>query len=99
MTNLTYVNKQEFHSDYKWKINIDVISKFMSNGHKAFTSDYQGSACVICGEKSDYVSLQDREKFKQVFRNIDINSDIHFIPGAGHWVQVEKPKEFIKLTS
>lgn len=64
MTNLTYVNKQEFHSDYKWKINIDVISKFMSNGHKAFTSDYQGSACVICGEKSDYVNLHDREKFK-----------------------------------
>lgn len=34
MTNLTYENKEEYHSNYKWKINIDVISNFMSVGHK-----------------------------------------------------------------
>ncbi|CAD8191988.1 unnamed protein product [Paramecium octaurelia] len=99
MTNLTYANKEEFHSDYKWKINIDVISKFMSNGHSEFSSNYQGSAFVICGDKSDYVSIHDKEKFLKVFPKIDINRDIHFIQGAGHWVQVEKPREFIKLTS
>ncbi|CAK87697.1 unnamed protein product (macronuclear) [Paramecium tetraurelia] len=99
MTNLTYANKEEFHSDYKWRINIDVISKFMSNAHSEFYSNYQGSAFVICGEKSDYVSLNDREQFLKVFPKIDINRDIHFIKGAGHWVQVEKPRDFIKLTS
>lgn len=36
MTNLTYINKEEFHSNYKWKINISAISKFMSNPHSSF---------------------------------------------------------------
>lgn len=33
MTNLTYVDKEELHANYKWKINMDAIERFMTNGH------------------------------------------------------------------
>lgn len=44
-----------------------------------------GHKVVICGEHSEYVTLDKIETFKQVFPTFD-NNDIHFIKGAGHWV-------------
>ncbi|CAD8187057.1 unnamed protein product [Paramecium octaurelia] len=99
MTNLVATNKEATNVNYVWRLNIESISEFQRQGHKEFRSTYDGPVCVICGERSDYVNQNDRASFLQVFPKIDINKDIHFIAGAGHWVQVEKPREFINLTS
>ncbi|CAD8198959.1 unnamed protein product [Paramecium pentaurelia] len=99
MTNLVSTNKEETNVNYVWRLNIDSISNFQKQGNKEFRSTYDGPVCVICGERSEYVNYNDRDRFLQVFPKIDINKDIHFIAGAGHWVQVEKPREFINLTS
>ncbi|CAD8120829.1 unnamed protein product [Paramecium sonneborni] len=99
ITNLTSTNKDGININYDWRLNIDSISQFSNQGHKEFRSNYNGPVCVICGEKSEYVNYNDRNRFLQIFPKIDIDKDIHFIAGAGHWVQVEKPREFINLTS
>ncbi|CAK62933.1 unnamed protein product (macronuclear) [Paramecium tetraurelia] len=97
MTNL--VSKEGTNDNYVWRLNIDSIQEFQKQGHKEFRSAYDGPVCVKCGERSEYVNQNDRASFLQVFPKLDINKDIHFVAVAGHWVQVEKPREFIKLTS
>lgn len=99
MTNLTYEEKEVKQPCYKWKINMSVISEFMRRGHAAFSSQYQGTGVIICGEDSEYVKQTDRPLFTKVFPNLDPASDIYFIKGAGHWVQVDKPREFLLLVS
>jgi len=60
-------------------------------------ANYPGPVHVICGEKSPYVPKTHLPQMRRVFPNIDIENDISYIAGTGHWVHYEKPHEFRNL--
>jgi pimeloyl-ACP methyl ester carboxylesterase len=77
-----------------WRFNLKVIGKCIDEiGVKAPVFVSATKCLVICGEKSNYVTENDMEDFKKVFSNVNIET----VPGAGHWVHAEKPKEFFDL--
>ena len=55
---------------------------------------YEGEALFVIGGKSNYVLPEDIPLIKQHFPKA---SEV-IIADAGHWVQVEKPKEFFEIT-
>ncbi len=55
---------------------------------------YEGEALFVIGGKSNYVLPEDIPLIKQHFPKA---SEV-IIAEAGHWVQVEKPKEFFEIT-
>lgn len=63
MTNLVSTNNKETNFNYVWRSNIDTISNFQKQGNKEFRSTYDGPVCVICGERSEHVNYNDRERF------------------------------------
>lgn len=63
MSNLVSTNKEETNVNYIWKSNIDSISNFQIQGNKEFRSTYDGPVCVICGERSDHVNYNERDRF------------------------------------
>lgn len=81
---------------YKWRINLPVLEK---NFVKHITrlpptnKTFDGPTLFIGGSKSDYINVNDHEKIKQLFPA----AKIQYIPGAGHWVHAEKPKEFLEM--
>lgn len=81
---------------YKWRVNLPVLEKnFISNIAKFPTTGktYGGPTLFIGGEKSDYIRSDDHNKIRAQFPK----AKIEYIPGAGHWVHSEKPKEFLDL--
>lgn len=55
---------------------------------------YQGKTLFLIGGKSHYVLPEDMPLIMQHFPKAEAVT----IPDAGHWVQVEKPKEFFEIT-
>ena len=56
---------------------------------------YYGEALFMVGAKSNYVLAEDMALIKQHFPKA---TEV-IVEGAGHWVQVEKPKEFFEIAS
>ncbi len=56
-----------------------------------FTNIYNGSALFISGEKSKYLSDDDKPYILQFFPKSEFIS----IPNAGHWVHADNPEGFI----
>jgi esterase len=76
-----------------WRFNLDVIVKNYENVRVAvppFKSNCE--ALIVRGERSYYVKDQDLADFNSRFPN----NTLVTIPGAGHWVHAEKPKEFFE---
>jgi pimeloyl-ACP methyl ester carboxylesterase len=48
----------------------------------------------VKGGKSDYINADNYPDIIELFPN----NQLAEIPGAGHWVQAEKPVEFIEVT-
>lgn len=86
---------------YKWRVNLDVIAENFSNNIARFpelvpslkNKVFDGQTLFIAGGKSDYVKREDEDKIKKLFPKVDIK----YVEGAGHWVQSEKPAEFLQL--
>jgi esterase len=51
---------------------------------------YDGPVLFLSGALSDYVKSEDRPKIKALFPDARMAK----IPGAGHWLHAEKPREF-----
>ncbi|XP_046841624.1 protein ABHD11-like [Xenia sp. Carnegie-2017] len=58
------------------------------NGRKP----YIGETLFVGGENSDILRNTDVKDLKHFFPNVDIK----MIPGAGHFVHADKPKEFLE---
>uniref|UniRef100_A0A1B6E5J2 sn-1-specific diacylglycerol lipase ABHD11 n=1 Tax=Clastoptera arizonana TaxID=38151 RepID=A0A1B6E5J2_9HEMI len=94
LTNLVEKPKKHF----KWKLNLqsiyenlDHICSFSCDIGKEFT----GPTLFIAGENSDYISSKHHGIIKKIFPD----SEIKYIPGAGHWVHAEKPNDFLKIVT
>ncbi|WP_375254523.1 alpha/beta fold hydrolase [Yoonia sp.] len=76
----------------KWRLNIDVLAAEMDKiiGFPEIAGIFEGPALFLSGAQSDYVQPEARPKIKTRFPKAKFAK----IPGAGHWLHAEKPREF-----
>jgi len=95
MTNLMKTKDGSF----AWRLNLQGISaSYFKHIHEFPQLDglaYASDTLFIGGGKSNYISEQEHDGIYQYFPS----ATIQHIPGAGHWVHAEKPKEFLQLVN
>jgi len=76
----------------KWRLNLEVLSREMDKiiGFPQVTGRFEGEVLFLSGSNSDYVTPEHRPAIKALFPKVKFAR----IPGAGHWLHAEKPKEF-----
>ena len=79
---------------FTWKLNLPVIDKNLSNIglDLRYTGKFEKPTLFIRGTKSKYVRDEDMTRVKEIFPLADLIS-----LDTGHWVQAEKPKEFVDV--
>jgi esterase len=80
-------------NEFSWRINLPVIAEKINNVGEPLSEDARINipALFIKGANSQYIKRSDEDLIKRIFSNVEIET----IEGAGHWVQAEKPKEFV----
>ena len=76
----------------RWKLNLDVLAAEMPKiiGFPHVDGTFDGPTLFLSGAESDYVKPDYRPRIKQHFPAAKFAK----IPGAGHWLHAEKPREF-----
>ena len=80
---------------YDWRINLMALAASMHeigafpDALKALR--YDGPVTVIAGERSDYVSADDRPRFLSLFPRARFET----VADAGHWLHADQPEAFI----
>ena len=76
----------------RWLLNLDVLEREMPHilGFPDISAVYEGRTLFLSGAMSDYVKRDDRPRIKALFPAAQFAR----IPGAGHWLHAEKPREF-----
>jgi esterase len=79
---------------FTWKINLPVIDKNLSNIglDLQFKGTFDKPTLFIRGGNSKYVRDEDMTRIKELFPKAELET-----LDTGHWVQAEKPKEFVDL--
>lgn len=80
---------------FDWRINIPVIERELHGIGEQLTnpSIVTTPTLFIRGSESPYITDEDLPEIKRIFPN----SQVQTIQGAGHWVQAEKPTEFVDV--
>lgn len=75
-----------------WRLNLDTLAHHMPDimSFPTFDHSWAGSCLFLSGADSDYVKRTDRDLILARFPNARFAK----IPGAGHWLHAEKPREF-----
>ncbi len=76
----------------RWRLNLDVLERDMEliTGFPAVAGHFDGPSLFLAGARSDYVLPEHRPLIKRLFPAARQAK----IPGAGHWLHAEKPREF-----
>ena len=76
----------------RWRLNLDVLADQMPHilSFPQMDGRYDGDTLFLSGSNSDYVKREYRSDIKALFPNAGFLK----IPGAGHWLHAEKPREF-----
>ncbi|MDX8351129.1 alpha/beta fold hydrolase [Cognatiyoonia sp. IB215182] len=76
----------------RWRLNLDVLEAEMDKiiGFPEVSGQFDGPTLFLSGGTSDYVQPDARATIKGLFPNAKFAK----IPGAGHWLHAEKPREF-----
>lgn len=76
----------------RWKLNLPVLRSEMSKivGWPDTKGSFAGPTLFLTGAESHYVRAEHREAIKVLFPKARFAK----IPGAGHWLHAEKPREF-----
>ncbi len=76
-----------------WRLNLETLRQDMPNlvGFPEVTGQYDGPTLFLTGAESDYVRPEHRGLIKSLFPTAVFAK----IPGAGHWLHAEKPREFV----
>lgn len=76
----------------RWKLNLDVLEADMDNiiGFPDLDGRFDGPALFLSGADSAYVTREHRSHIKAMFPKARFAK----IPGAGHWLHADKPREF-----
>lgn len=75
-----------------WRINLDVLDREMDKilGFPDIDGQFEGPTLFLTGAESDYVERAHRDRIRAQFPNARFAS----LPGAGHWLHADKPREF-----
>jgi esterase len=81
---------------FAWRHNLEIIARHIQNVGQALPADkpVRKPALFIRGEKSNYVRDKDWPETQQLFPLATLET----IADASHWVQAEKPAEFLQLS-
>ena len=77
----------------RWLLNLDVLEAEMPNiigWPGGLTGPFDGPTLFLSGGASDYVTADHRPRIKSLFPAARFAK----IPGAGHWLHAEKPRDF-----
>ncbi len=76
----------------RWRLNLPVLEAEMDRiiGFPDIAGRYEGPTLFLSGATSHYVQPEYRDRIKALFPNARFAK----IPGAGHWLHAEKPREF-----
>ncbi|WP_323790039.1 alpha/beta fold hydrolase [Thalassovita sp.] len=79
-------------SGKRWRLNLDTLEREMPKilSFPDVSGQFDGPVLFLSGAQSDYVQVQHRPTIKTLFPNAAFAK----IPGAGHWLHAEKPREF-----
>ena len=80
----------------RWRLNLDALDAGMDDtvGWHSPAGTFDGPTLFLAGGESDYVPPEAREAIRAHFPKARIAR----IPGAGHWLHAEKPREFEAAT-
>jgi esterase len=81
---------------FSWKLNLPVIDKNIKNIglDLQFDGTFDKPTLFIRGGKSNYVKDEDVTRIKEIFPQAKLET-----LDTGHWVQAEKPQEFVDLVT
>ena len=76
----------------RWKLNLDVLAAEMPKvlSFPEVSGQFDGPTLFLSGAESDYVRPEHRADIRALFPAARFAK----IPGAGHWLHAEKPREF-----
>jgi len=76
----------------RWRLNLDALEAEMPRivGWEAVAGRFAGPTLFLSGANSTYVQPEYREPIRDMFPGARFAK----IPGAGHWLHAEKPREF-----
>lgn len=76
----------------RWRLNLDVLADEMPLilGFPDIEGIFTGQTLVLTGQASDYVKPAHHARIHEFFPHAAFQD----IPGAGHWLHAEKPREF-----
>ena len=79
---------------FKWKINLPVLDRNLTNIglDLQYSGTFDKPTLFIRGGRSNYVKDEDLPRIRQVFPSAELKT-----LDTGHWVQAEKPQEFVHL--
>ena len=79
-------------AEKRWRLNLDSLADEMDKilGFPEFSSSFDKPTLFLSGANSDYVTPEHRPAIKSLFPSARFAR----IPGAGHWLHAEKPREF-----
>lgn len=75
-----------------WRLNLDTLEREMPHilSFPEIETHWDGAALFLTGANSEYVLAEHRGRIKSLFPGARFAK----IPGAGHWLHAEKPREF-----
>ncbi len=75
-----------------WRLNLDVLEREMGKiiGWPGTEGVFDGPTLFLTGGESHYV----RPEYRETIRALFPHSRFAKLPGAGHWLHAEKPREF-----
>jgi len=76
----------------RWRLNLEVLEAEMQKtvGWPGTEGEFSGPTLFLTGAESDYVTPEARPEIKALFPKARMAK----IPGAGHWLHADKPREF-----
>lgn len=76
----------------RWRLNLDTLTSEMDKiiGFPDTHGSWEGATLFLTGAESDYVLREHRHLIRALFPKARFAK----IPGAGHWLHAEKPREF-----
>lgn len=75
-----------------WRLNLETLDAEMPKivGFPDLTGSFDGPTLFLGGGDSDYITPDARPRITELFPNARFAK----LPGAGHWLHAEKPREF-----